>query len=156
LHEASGVWLTGTNPMEFVHAFRDTPAGQELTTLLERGSVIGADAGAATAVGSLVLSEDDAKNPEGDTQGLSLLDNAVIDRTIAKEAPSGQLSNVVTRHPGIIGITLGDSGTVVFHAGVLRLESPDAILISDGQDHYGRTYYRLFPEEHLNLETRTA
>jgi len=32
----------------------------------------------------------------------------------------------------------------------------DPILISDGEDHYGRTYYRLSPEEHLNLETHTA
>jgi hypothetical protein len=38
--------------------------------------------------------------PEGDIQGLNLLDNAVIDRPeIAKETPSGQLSDVVTRHP---------------------------------------------------------
>jgi cyanophycinase-like exopeptidase len=156
LHEASGVWLTGNNPMEFVHAFRDTPAGQEFTALLERGGVIGADAGAANVVGSLVLSEDEAKDPDGDIQGLSLLGNVVIDREIAKQAPSGRLSSVVTLHPGVIGISLGDGGTVVVNAGVLRVATADPILISDGQDHHGRTYYRLSPEEHLSLETHAA
>lgn len=32
----------------------------------------------------------------------------------------------------------------------------DAVLISDGEDHFGRLYYRLLPEEHLDLETHRA
>ena len=161
LREASGVWLTGPNPTEFVRAFRDSPAGQEFAALLERGGVIGADSGAAMAVGSVVLPENEIKDPQGsipagDVQGLSLVDNAVIDQETAKETPSSQLSSLLKRHPELIGISLVDGETVVLHAGILRVASTDAILISDGEDHYGRTYYRLSSEEHLNLETRTA
>ena len=161
LRGASGVWLTGTKPLELIQAFRDTPAAHELAALLERGGVIGADSTAAIAVGSLAINESQPDDTLGNTtevdiQGLSLLDNVVIDGEIAKEAPSGQLSSVVMRHPGIIGISLADGGTVVVHAGVLRAASAGAILISDGEDHWGRTYYRLSPEEHLSLETHTA
>lgn len=123
--------------------------------------MFGADSGAALAVGSVVIPENEVKDPQGnileaDIQRLSLLDNTVIDREVAKEAPSSQLSRVVKQHPGITGISLGEGGTVIFHAGVLRVANMDAILISDCKGQYGRTYYRLSPDEHLSLETHTT
>ena len=166
LRHASGVWVTGGRQWRLVDAYLGTAVEREIKALVARGGVVGGgSAGATIQVSFLVRgAPGNAGNPNGDNTimmspghetGFGLLPNSAIDQHVNTRGRRADLGAVISAHPELLGIGIDESAAIVVHRDSFFVVGGQ-VVIHDGKQHRGASYYLLSSGQAFNLTTRST
>ena len=166
LRHASGVWVTGGRQWRLVDAYLGTAVEREIKALVARGGVVGGGSAGATIQGSFLVrgAPGNAGNPNGDNTimmspghetGFGLLPNSAIDQHVNTRGRRADLGAVISAHPELLGIGIDESAAIVVHRDSFFVVG-DQVVIHDGKQHRGASYYLLSSRQSFNLTTRST
>ncbi len=159
---ATGVFMTGGSQLRLSQVFVGTALGDAIHRAHRRGAVIGGTSAGASIMSEFMISlGDEGVTPRQRTgqlsQGLGLLEGAVVDQHFAQRQRYGRLMSIIAGSPSLLGIGIDedtalevtDNVTAVVHGrGVVYVidarnavtDSPDArrgapLLVSNAVVH---------------------
>jgi len=107
IRNATGVWFTGGRQWRIADSYLGTLTQREFEAVLERGGVIGGSSAGATIQGSYLARGDTKANTimMGDhEEGFAFINNVAIDQHLLKRNRQFDLVEILTAHPGLLGI----------------------------------------------------
>lgn len=115
IKNATGVWLPGGKPLDYVGALLDTAAHRELNELLARGGVIGGESAGAVALSSFIVLPPGSPHSEHPLEGLGFARNLVIFPHFGTSGKFGRdfCEGIIGQQAGVIGIAMPDGPAVV-------------------------------------------
>jgi cyanophycinase len=159
LKRAKGVVLNSKRPAAVVELYSGTRVERELEALLLRGGVISSGSDGASMFGSLLLRGGpegvDSVIAPGYDRGLGLIKNAAIDQQLFKKERAASLAEVVSGHPGVLGIGIDEGAGVVIEGNRLEVMGSAKVAIFDGKDHAGKPYELLSAGDRYDLGARS-
>ena len=165
IRTARGVWFNGGRPGRLVEAYLGTRTHRELEAFYTQGGVIGGSSAGAMILSSFLVrggvENDDFQNyvSKKNRVGFGFLRNAAIDVHIGQR-PNGEgdLAQVVSANPGVLGIGVEAGVAVVVHGHQLEVigRPRGRAAITDGQLHDGKPYYFLTPGDRYDLARRVV
>lgn len=166
LRHASGVWVTGGRQWRLVDAYLGTAVEREIKALVARGGVVGGGSAGATIQGSFLVrgAPGNAGDPNGDNTimmsrghetGFGLLPNSAIDQHVDTRGRRADLGAVISAHPELLGIGIDESAAIVVHRDSFFVVGGQ-VVIHDGKQHGGASYYLLSSGQAFNLTTRST
>ena len=163
IRSARGIWFGGGRAGRLAEAYRGTRSHRELESFYKRGGVIGGSSAGAMILSSFLVrggvDNEDFRNliSKKNRVGFGLLPNAAIDVHI-NQRPNGEgdLAQVVSAYPGLLGIGVDAGTAALVHAGQLEvIGGPRArVTITDGELHDGKPYYFLKRGDRFDLVRR--
>ena len=133
LQQAKGVWFGGGRQWRFVDAYEGTRAVELFQGVLARGGVIGgSSAGASIQADFLVRGSplgNEEMMAEGYERGLGFLPGVAIDQHFSQRKRFLDLTSVVRRHPGLLGIGIDEATALV-------VRGPVGEVIGRGSVHF--------------------
>lgn len=138
IKNATGVWLPGGKPLEYVGPLLDTDAHRELKELLARGGVIGGESAGAVALSSFIVLPPGSPHAGPALEGLGFAMNLAI---FPHFGTSGKFrrdfcEGVIAQQAGVIGIAMPDGSAVVIRRREVQVVGQGAVSLltrsSDG------------------------
>jgi cyanophycinase len=158
LRSADGVWFGGGRQWRLVDSYLNTRVQRELQGVLERGGVIGGSSAGATVLGSYLvrgaIAGPDVMMAKGYEEGFGFLQNVAIDQHVDTRKRENDMSAVVAAHPELLGIGLEEPSAIVVSGDEFEVIGVGRVVITDGKEHDGKTYYYLKVGDRFNLKTR--
>jgi cyanophycinase len=139
LKTATGVWLGGGEQTRLADAYLGTAVEQELYGVLKRGGVIGGTSAGAAFMSKLMIARG---NPSAETGvGLDLVPGAVIDQHFLKRNRLPRLKEVLSKHPGHIGLGIDEDTALIIKGREMRVvgESTVTICFAPSESRPART-----------------
>lgn len=165
IQTARGVWFGGGRPGRLAETYLGTRTHRELERLYKRGGVIaGSSAGAMILSSFLIrggIENEDFQNyvSKKNRIGFGFLPNAAIDVHIGQR-PDGEadVAQVVTAHPGLLGIGVEAGTSAVVHGNQLEVvgRPMGRVAITDGQLHDGKPFFFLKQGDRFDLARRAV
>lgn len=125
LEDATGVWIDGGRTFRFMDAFQFTRAHELIRGTLERGGAVGGSSAGCQVLGDFLVRGDPRTNQtlafEGYTKGLGLLPGVVLDAHFLQRERHGPFSELVARHPQLLGIGVDADTTLIVHKSVAEV-----------------------------------
>lgn len=121
---ATGVWLPGGKPPEYLDLLLDSAAHHELTELLARGGVIGGESAGAVIQSSFVALPSGSPHTDSALEGLGFARNLVIFPHFSGASgkfPREACEGVIAVHVGLAGLALPDGSAVVVRGRDVRV-----------------------------------
>jgi cyanophycinase len=150
LKQAQGVWFGGGRQWRFVDAYEGTRAEELFRGVLARGGVIGgSSAGASIQADFLVRGSplgNDEMMAEGYERGLGFLPGVAVDQHFAQRKRFLDLTTVVRRHPGLLGIGIDEATALVVRGAVGEV-------IGRGSVHFYDDRHSPLPAGERNYQT---
>jgi cyanophycinase len=116
IESATGIWFGGGRQWNFVDNLEATEELQAIRACLARGGIIGGSSAGASIQGELLIRGAPVGNQimvqDGYRRGFGFLPGTGIDQHFSQRNRSKDLSGVVARFPGILGIGI-DEGTAM-------------------------------------------
>ena len=117
LKQAKGVWFGGGRQWRFIDAYEGTRAEALFRDVLARGGVIGGSSAGASIQAQYMVRGSSLGNEEmmaeGYERGLGFLPGAAVDQHFAQRKRFLDLTTVVRRHPGLLGIGIDEATALV-------------------------------------------
>jgi len=116
LARATGVWISGGKPTEYLAPLLDSPAHRELAKLLARGGIIGGESAGAMIQSTFVALPPSAPYAGPALEGLGFARNLVIFphfNGASGKFPGEFCQRLLTDHPGLAGLALPDGSAVI-------------------------------------------
>jgi len=135
IQEASGVWILGGRQWRLADSYLGTKTMQGLSTLLDRGGVIGGSSAGATILGSYLVRGDTKTNTimMGDhEEGFGFLSNTAIDQHLLTLNRQFDLFEVIEKHPHLLGIGLDENTAIVVRGNEFQVYGQSYVAIYDG------------------------
>ena len=128
LRAARGVWLGGGRQWNFVDSYQNTTAHALLHAVLERGGVIGGSSAGASIQASFMVRGSPLGNremmSEGYERGLGFLTGVAVDQHFSQRGRLSDMSDLVARHPQLLGIGLDEGMALVVSGSVAEVVGP--------------------------------
>lgn len=160
LRTARGVWLPGGRQWRLVDAYLGTRTERELHAVLARGGVIGGTSAGASILASYLVRGARAGNTEmmakGYEQGFGFLRGVAIDQHVVARNRQGDLQEVVTAYPGLLGIGLDEGTALVAQGDRGEILGRGKAFVHNGRDGTdpGFPYQVLLPGDRFDLASR--
>jgi cyanophycinase len=147
LRAATAVFIAGGRQWRLVDAYAGTRTQRELRAVLDRDGLISGSSAGATIQGSHLVRGSRRSNrilmaPRYE-RGFGYLSNVAIDQHVTQRGRDNDLSVVVTRHPGLLGIGIDESTAVIVNGNTMTIIGKGVVRITDGADHAGEPFYAL-------------
>jgi cyanophycinase len=121
LEDATGIWFGGGRQWHFVDAYEGTTAVELFRGVLKRGGVIGGSSAGATIQGEFLVRGSPLGNTvmmaEGYERGFGFLPGTAIDQHFSQRGRQLDLSGVIRKHRGLLGIGLDEGTAIVVRGG---------------------------------------
>lgn len=134
IRNANGVWFTGGRQWRIADSYLGTLTQREFEAVLERGGVIGGSSAGATIQGSYLARGDTKANTimMGDhEEGFAFINNVAIDQHILKRNRQFDLIEILTAHPGLLGIGLDENTAIVVQGSEFEVIGKSLVAIYD-------------------------
>jgi cyanophycinase len=157
LKDATAVFIDGGRQWRLADAYLDTRLEGELHALLARGGFIaGASAGAAIMASFLMRG-----SPMGTgivvssthQRGFGFITHSAIDEHVLRRQREADLGPVIAAHPELFGLGLDEGAAALVRGQALTAVNERAVLITDGADHGGKSFYPLARGAKFDLST---
>jgi len=133
LKNAKGVWFGGGRQWRFVDCYAGTKAEKLIRDVLDRGGVIGGSSAGATIQGDFLVRGSVLGNEEmmaeGYERGLGYLPGSAIDQHFSQRKRFPDMTNVMKRHPQVLGIGIDEATAVV-------VQGETALIMGKGNAHF--------------------
>ncbi len=163
LGEATGVWFGGGRQWRFVDAYLDTAALPLMHDVLRRGGVIAGSSAGASIQGEYMARGDPLGNlniiAEGYERGLGFLPGAAIDQHFTQRQRQGDMEELISRYPQLLGIGIDESTAIVVQGEEAEVVGPGDAYFYNGRimnDAGGPTMQSLGAGRRYNLRERRA
>lgn len=162
LKDANGVWFGGGSSGRLVDAYLNTRTQRAIEEVLARGGVIGGSSAGASIQGSYLMRgrlrgirrRREVQVSEGYEEGFAYLKEVAIDQHIDAKGRVEDMSAVVAAHPGLLGLGLEESTTIIVRGDVAEVLGTGRVAVTDGQTHDGKAYFYLHPGDFFDLAAR--
>jgi cyanophycinase len=155
LRDATAVFFDGGRQWRLVDAYAGTRTERELRGVLDRGGLISGTSAGATIEGSYLVcgapSGNDVLMSPGHEQGFGYLKSVAIDQHISAQGRQSDLAEVITAHPGRLGIGIDEGTAITVQRNTMTVIGPGRVFITDGTQHDGAPYYILRQGARLDL-----
>lgn len=120
---ATGVWISGGRPTDYLDRLLDSSAHRELAALLARDGVIGGESAGAVVQSSFVALPPGAPYAGPALEGLGFARNLVVFPHFGASGkfPREACERVIAVHVGLAGLALPDGSAVVIHGQNVRV-----------------------------------
>lgn len=138
--DADVVFFTGGDQLRITNLLGGSDVLKALQGHYQRGGVIAGTSAGAVAMGDsmIYLGEETQAMRKGTVQmtaGMGLIRNAILDSHFTQRGRFKRLLEVVTGHPGMIGLGLDeDSGVIVRHGVHLEAIGSGVVVVVDGHE----------------------
>ena len=138
--DATAVFMTGGNQTKLANLVIGTPLGAAIRAAHLRGALVaGTSAGASICSSYMVSFGSGGATPKfrvGQvSQGLGLLDGAIVDQHFTQRNRFGRLLALVAANPGQLGVGIDeDTAAVIAPDGRLEVKGRGVVTIVDGSD----------------------
>ena len=164
IRRARGIWFSGGRPGRIAQAYLGTQTQRELESFYKHGGVIGGSSAGAMILSSFLVrggvDDEDFHRliSQKNREGLGFLPNAAIDVHVNQRRGEGDLAQIVAAYPGLLGIGLDAGTAIVVHGNQFEVigGSDARVIITDGKQRDGRSYYFLKEGDHFDLARRVA
>lgn len=165
LREASGVWFNGGRQWNLVDSYADTLTEREFHALLARGGVIGGSSAGAPIQGEFLVRGAVAGSkimiaPEPRHQrGFAFLRGSAIDQHVDTRNRWDDLTPVIQRFPGLLGIGLSESTAIVVTGDRVEVMGKGQVAIHDHSRPISpaeKRYFIIAAGDTFDLKTRAV
>ncbi len=121
VHEASGVWIVGSEAAKVATALKAAGVVDELRALLARRGVVGGNAAGGAALARLFASTPKNDSADVAANGLDLLPGVVVMPGFEADETHSRLLQLVESHPGNFGVGIEDNCALFVRGRRLRV-----------------------------------
>ncbi len=135
LKKAKGVWFSGGRQWRLVDAYAGTKTEALLSSILNRGGVIGGSSAGATIQGSYLARGDTKTNQimMGDhEEGFGFIKNIAIDQHVLALNRQFDMFDILKNRPELLGLGLDESTAIVVKGNSFEVIGESLVLIYDG------------------------
>jgi cyanophycinase len=160
LRAARGVWFPGGRQWRLVDAYLGTATERELRAVLARGGVIGGTSAGASILASYLVRGARSGNTimmaKGYERGFGYLRDVAVDQHVVARNRQGDLQQVITAHPSLLGVGLDEGTALVVRGDRGEIIGRGKAFVHNGRDDNdpGFPYLTLHPGDEYNLATR--
>lgn len=139
VREASGIFLTGGDQLRLTSILGGSEADRSILAAFRGGAIVaGTSAGASAMAGTMIVSGDSADTATRSTvsmaQGMSLVEDVVIDQHFAQRGRMNRLLASVAQNPHLLGIGIDeDTAVLVTPDGQCEIIGSQSVTILDGR-----------------------
>ena len=151
LEKATGVWFSGGDQNRLSDRYNGTKTELAMRRVVERGGVVGGTS-AGAAFQSQVMIKNGRTNDTVITDGLGLVQRAVIDQHFTQRGRHTRLLDVLDKRPELIGIGVDECTALIVQGNNLRVigEGKVTVFLTPDEDESIKIY-RLRHDEEANL-----
>ena len=161
IKKAKGIWFDGGRQYLDVAAYGGTKSERAFWGVLERGGVIGGSSAGMAVLGDFLVRGAPSNNNyiedyPGHEKGFGYLRNTATDMHVVARERLPDLTDVIARHPGVLGISADEGTAWVVHGDVGHIIGRDKAFVyaANGSTDKGMPYLTLHPGDSYNLYTR--
>lgn len=139
VREASGIFLTGGDQLRLTSILGGSEADRSILSAFRGGAIVaGTSAGASAMAGTMIVSGDSADTATRSTvsmaQGMSLVEDVVIDQHFAQRGRMNRLLASVAQNPHLLGIGIDeDTAVLIDPDGRCEIIGSQSVTILDGR-----------------------
>lgn len=136
---ASGIFLTGGDQLRLTSILGGSEADRSILRAFHSGTIVaGTSAGASAMASTMIVSGDSADTATRSTvnmaQGMSLVEDVVIDQHFAQRGRMNRLLSSVAQNPHLLGIGIDeDTAILVSPSGRCEVIGSQSVTILDGR-----------------------
>lgn len=161
IKRARGIWFDGGRQYLDVAAYGGTKSERAFRGVLERGGVIGGSSAGMAVLGDFLVRGAPSNNNyiedyPGHEKGFGYLRDTAADMHVVARERLPDLTAVIARYPGLLGISADEGTAWVVHGDVARIIGRDKAFAysATGPTDKGLPYLTLYPGDTYNLYTR--
>jgi cyanophycinase len=161
IKKARGIWFDGGRQYLDVAAYGGTRSERAFRGVLERGGVIGGSSAGMAVLGDFLVRGAPSNNNyiedyPGHEKGFGYLRNTATDMHVVARERLPDLTDVIARHPGVLGISADEGTAWVVHGDIGHIIGRDKAFVysATGPKEKGAPYLMLHPGDSYNLYTR--
>jgi cyanophycinase len=161
IKKAKGIWFDGGRQYLDVAAYGGTKSEREFRGVLERGGVIGGSSAGMAVLGDFLVRGAPSNNNyiedyPGHEKGFGYLRNTATDMHVVARERLPDLTDVIARHPGVLGISADEGTAWVVKGDIGHIIGRDKAFVytATGPKDKGAPYLMLHPGDSYNLYTR--
>ena len=161
INKARGIWFDGGRQYLDVAAYGGTRSERAFRGVLERGGVVGGSSAGMAVLGDFLVRGAPSNNNyiedyPGHEKGFGYLRNTATDMHVVARERLPDLTDVLARHPGVLGISADEGTAWVVHGDVGHIIGRDKAFVyaANGPTDKGMPYLTLYPGDSYNLYTR--
>jgi len=161
IRKAKGIWFDGGRQYLDIAAYGGTKSERAFWGVLQRGGVIGGSSAGMAVLGDFLVRGAPSNNNyiedyPGHEKGFGYLRNTATDMHVVARERLPDLTDVIARHPGVLGISADEGTAWVVHGDIGRIIGRDKAFVytANGPKDKGVPYLMLHPGDSYNLYTR--
>jgi cyanophycinase len=161
IRKAKGIWFDGGRQYLDIAAYGGTKSERAFWGVLQRGGVIGGSSAGMAVLGDFLVRGAPSNNNyiedyPGHEKGFGYLRNTATDMHVVARERLPDLTDVIARHPGVLGISADEGTAWVVHGDIGRIIGRDKAFVysATGPKDKGVPYLMLHPGDSYNLYTR--
>lgn len=161
IEKARGIWFDGGRQYRDIEAYAGTRSERAFWGVLERGGVIGGSSAGMAVLGDYMVRGAPSNNNyiedyPGFEKGFGYLRDTAADMHVVARERLPDLTTVLARYPGVLGISADEGTAWVIHGDVGRIIGRDKAFAyaANGPTDKGLPYLTLYPGDSYNLYTR--
>ena len=151
LDSATGIWFPGGDQARITAVLVGTPTERAIRTRYEAGAVVGGTSAGAAVMSTPMLTGDE-RHPGGArpdttqsfitiardnvvvTQGLGLVEGAIVDQHFLRRRRHNRLISLVLEHPQLVGVGIDESTALIIEPGQpWRVLGASAVMVYDAR-----------------------
>ena len=161
IKKARGIWFDGGRQYLDIAAYGGTKSERAFRGVLERGGVIGGSSAGMAVLGDFLVRGAPSNNNyiedyPGHERGFGYLRDTATDMHVVARERLPDLTDVIARHPGVLGISADEGTAWVIHGDTGHIIGRDKAFVytANGPKDKGVPYLMLHPGDSYNLYTR--
>ena len=159
--KARGIWFDGGRQYLDIAAYGGTKSERAFRGVLQRGGVIGGSSAGMAVLGDFLVRGAPSNNNfiedyPGHEKGFGYLRDTATDMHVVARERLPDLTDVIARYPGVLGISADEGTAWVIHGDVGHIIGRDKAFVytANGPKDKGVPYLTLHPGDSYNLYTR--
>jgi cyanophycinase len=161
IKKAKGIWFDGGRQYLDVAAYGGTRSERAFRGVLQRGGVIGGSSAGMAVLGDFLVRGAPSNNNyiedyPGHEKGFGYLRDTATDMHVVARERLPDLTAVIARYPGVLGISADEGTAWVVHGDVAHIIGRDKAFVytATGPRDKGVPYLTLYPGDVYDLYTR--
>lgn len=159
--KARGIWFEGGRQYRAIDAYAGTKSESAFRDVLQRGGVIGGSSAGMAVLGDFLVRGAPSNNNyiedyPGYEKGFAYLRGTATDMHVVARERLPDLTDVVARYPGVLGISADEGTAWVIHGDVGHIIGRGKAFVYNGHDPTDPevVYLTLYPGDTYDLATR--